>query len=799
MIRIGFNNFKAFGEKLQTFDRKPITLVYGANSVGKSALLHRELYMQYLLDKKKANVNKTTMFGDEIDFGGFDRFVHGRNPKNEIRLHISTDGFKNLHSDFVWRHFYDYTPEMQRSLLEKIEALDEQECKRRILNLPAIENKSIEGSLNLKLLKGMQFKSYLDVGTKIFDPESVWGNDLGLHESCMEYSGLDSKIHYNDFMHLSLSTPVFNTYYTKEASLLLDKDITLEDCKSQEFNEKLYDELENLPLPIIAKNNNNEEKALLAQKFLDEQIKPEWMCLTKFPFIPLLSEEDEQENIYKELIENDSKLEELIIKKLTGDSINNIETSRNIDIAFKNLEESIYSILFVDGYNNRVCDVMYCCIEEANRSGHLENNKHWNNIDFKEREELFSKLVSTTYREYLSNYAKQTFKDLEERKNWALDIYIGKVDKGSEVGITRMDISKNHQKLFAAVYLEDGKIKYELNQEILATKEIYNYYLKNLSFDKVDFDYDEDNNFSSYDKFLEALSIKITAKVSNKFWLNELKEKMESNKLYGIFNAEINKLLAEIQKKTRYIGPLRNYPSREDAFVVNDEPNKNNILSQLINNPHLRNKLNSWFNKLNLPYKVIERKLIDINELDENEEHFSHISKLKDKQEMKEYMLENFEGLSEITFVDTRTNTPVHNRDMGLGVTQILPIIVETNTYKDAQIVIEQPELHLHPALQGDLADEFIRSYKENGNSFLIESHSEHMLLRIMRRMRHTAEGKEDRDKTLDLTLDDVCLLYVDSDGESTYTQELRLSSTGRLLDHWPNGFFEDGFKERFT
>ena len=95
MNTIGFNNFKAFGEKMQTFARKPITLVYGANSIGKSALLHRELYMQYMLDKENTDVNQTDMFGDEIDFGGFDRFVHGRDPKNSICLHFKRDGFKD--------------------------------------------------------------------------------------------------------------------------------------------------------------------------------------------------------------------------------------------------------------------------------------------------------------------------------------------------------------------------------------------------------------------------------------------------------------------------------------------------------------------------------------------------------------------------------------------------------------------------------------------------------------------------------------------------------------------------------
>jgi predicted ATPase len=100
--------------------------------------------------------------------------------------------------------------------------------------------------------------------------------------------------------------------------------------------------------------------------------------------------------------------------------------------------------------------------------------------------------------------------------------------------------------------------------------------------------------------------------------------------------------------------------------------------------------------------------------------------------------------------------------------------------------------------VQCEIADEFIRSYKEDNNEFLIETHSEHLLLRIMKRMRHTAEGKKDRDKTLDLTPDDVCLLYVNTDGKSTWIEELELDEDGSLLDPWPNGFFEEGHRERF-
>ena len=76
----------------------------------------------------------------------------------------------------------------------------------------------------------------------------------------------------------------------------------------------------------------------------------------------------------------------------------------------------------------------------------------------------------------------------------------------------------------------------------------------------------------------------------------------------------------------------------------------------------------------------------------------------------------------------------------------------------------------------------------------MIETHSEHLLLRIMKRMRHTAEGRIDKDDVLSLTPDDVCLLYVDNNGGNTFINELELDTDGTLLDIWPNGFFEEGW-----
>jgi predicted ATPase len=160
--------------------------------------------------------------------------------------------------------------------------------------------------------------------------------------------------------------------------------------------------------------------------------------------------------------------------------------------------------------------------------------------------------------------------------------------------------------------------------------------------------------------------------------------------------------------------------------------------------------------------------------------------------------LELLETREEMTFEDLKNNTQISNRDLGLGISQVLPILISSNAHKNTTIAIEQPELHLHPAVQCEIADEFIRSYKKNHNEFLIETHSEHLLLRIMKRMRHTAEGKIEKDNVLSLTPDDVCLLYVDTDGTNTFINELELDEDGTLLDPWPNGFFEEGHRERF-
>ncbi len=136
--------------------------------------------------------------------------------------------------------------------------------------------------------------------------------------------------------------------------------------------------------------------------------------------------------------------------------------------------------------------------------------------------------------------------------------------------------------------------------------------------------------------------------------------------------------------------------------------------------------------------------------------------------------------------------------DVGSGIGYILPVLC--NLYGDATETtgfLQQPELHLHPALQAALGDVFIESI--NGNKqVLIETHSEHLLLRLLKRVRQT-HLKVETAPELKIRADDLCVLYFDpaSDG-TTKVKRLRITEDGEFMDRWPRGFFGERDMELF-
>jgi predicted ATPase len=134
---------------------------------------------------------------------------------------------------------------------------------------------------------------------------------------------------------------------------------------------------------------------------------------------------------------------------------------------------------------------------------------------------------------------------------------------------------------------------------------------------------------------------------------------------------------------------------------------------------------------------------------------------------------------------------------MGIGFSQMMPLVASAFGSDNRLIAIEQPELHIHPALQTELADLFIQSAKERGNRYLIETHSEHLILRLLRRVRETTEGELAHGNP-PLFPNDICVLYVEPTEQGSKVIELPVTADGDFSCPWPNGFFEERSAELF-
>lgn len=153
---------------------------------------------------------------------------------------------------------------------------------------------------------------------------------------------------------------------------------------------------------------------------------------------------------------------------------------------------------------------------------------------------------------------------------------------------------------------------------------------------------------------------------------------------------------------------------------------------------------------------------------------------------------------TELRLIDKRTGAKVSHRDVGVGLSQILPILVRALSETEKLHLIEQPEIHIHPALQAELGDVFINSaLGDSQNRFLIETHSEHLILRILKRIRQTTSDQVEEGQS-PVQPEDVSVLYVLPDKTGSKVYHLPIDETGRFIDEWPGGFFAERLDEVF-
>lgn len=302
----------------------------------------------------------------------------------------------------------------------------------------------------------------------------------------------------------------------------------------------------------------------------------------------------------------------------------------------------------------------------------------------------------------------------------------------------------------------------------------------------------------------------------------------------GSIIENISTSLREQLQRVSYLGPLRSYPARHLAFAENEDRNwiaGGGFAWDIVRrNTEIREKINSWLSapdRLQTPYKLELERYISPRRaeqaigkafwtvLQELETCTDYVIDTTDRQERPHIQfaqydgdakardliqhllkMDNLERIDELVLTDQRTETTVSHRDVGIGVSQVLPVLVHAYANRGRIVAIEQPEVHLHPALQAELGDVFIESaLGDQRNTFLLETHSEHLILRILRRVRETTNKTLPKGAT-PVRPEDIAVLFVEPTANGSVVRHMPVTPDGDFETPWPGGFFADRLQD---
>jgi len=263
-----------------------------------------------------------------------------------------------------------------------------------------------------------------------------------------------------------------------------------------------------------------------------------------------------------------------------------------------------------------------------------------------------------------------------------------------------------------------------------------------------------------------------------------------------------------------YLAGLRNIP--EKAFFDGGAPPQQNLNAggmayweEIRSNAETREKVNQW---LELLFEHKKYKIDVISYLSPKEASdiaLTFFEEFKDSEGLEE--LRQFDPKDEAfkfrEALSSKTSKmqamrimqdklELTAKELGVGVSQVIPLLGAACS-KDKLIMVEQPEIHLPPKQQADLGEVFAKSAKENGNRFIIETHSIQILERLGKMIRETAAGNPRNG--VSISPEDVGVYFVDSTGsDGSQLRLLEVRKDGRIKGKWPGKFFNEDMNDLF-
>lgn len=236
-------------------------------------------------------------------------------------------------------------------------------------------------------------------------------------------------------------------------------------------------------------------------------------------------------------------------------------------------------------------------------------------------------------------------------------------------------------------------------------------------------------------------------------------EKLEKVAIMEFILNDIENRIKNFTNKLIYIEPLRNRIDRVEYVTnigsVNTVGSKGeNIITALLgidnmDKKDVRDRINYWIKDFDLGESFQLQKLDD----------------------------DNYSVLIKNKYTGVENNI----LDVGVGTTQLLPIIIESvNSEEESTLIIEEPETHIHPNAQSKLADLFVDCAKKQNKKFIVETHSIFLITQLQILV---AQGK--------ISPGDVKVYYFLQDEEGSKLLDMKLTPKGQFQEEWPSGFFD--------